>query len=133
MTATTDVVISEKSMLEFFRSDFSGIAVSRMLVMRMGGLGCHSRTRIQTPFIPAKAGIQNHLRLWPLGPRFRGDERADGICQKALDSWNLRGLNHPPPLGDVRLHIGGEVGRRAALRHDAEFEQPRADVGRFHD
>src|SRR5947209_9842729 len=35
MTATTEVVISEKSMLEFFRSDFSGIAVSRISVMRI--------------------------------------------------------------------------------------------------
>src|SRR3954471_20027153 len=38
MTATTDVVISEKSMLEFFRSDFSGIAVSRISTMRIGWL-----------------------------------------------------------------------------------------------
>src|SRR5580704_13411688 len=38
MTATTDVVISEKSMLEFASVDFSGIAVSRMSVMRMGSL-----------------------------------------------------------------------------------------------
>ena len=28
ITATTDVVISEKSMLEFFRSDFSGIGLA---------------------------------------------------------------------------------------------------------
>src|SRR5258706_5002516 len=35
MTATTDVVISEKSKLEFFRSDLSGTAVSRISTMRM--------------------------------------------------------------------------------------------------
>jgi len=34
-TATTDVVISDKSMLEFFRSDFNGIAVSRISTTRM--------------------------------------------------------------------------------------------------
>jgi len=36
MTATIDVVISEKSKLEFLRSDLSGIAVSRISTMRMG-------------------------------------------------------------------------------------------------
>src|SRR5689334_22087211 len=35
MTATTEVVISEKSKPELRRSDFSGIAVSRMSTMRM--------------------------------------------------------------------------------------------------
>ena len=35
MTATTDVVISEKSKLELASDDFSGIAVSRMSTMRM--------------------------------------------------------------------------------------------------
>src|SRR5580658_6031173 len=35
MTATTDVVISEKSMLELASVEFSGTAVSRMSVMRM--------------------------------------------------------------------------------------------------
>src|ERR1700730_17886681 len=35
MTATTDVVISEKSMLELASVEFSGIAVSRMSTMRM--------------------------------------------------------------------------------------------------
>jgi len=35
MTATTDVVISEKSKPELRRSDFSGIAVSRISTMRM--------------------------------------------------------------------------------------------------
>src|SRR5690242_14891301 len=36
MTATTEVVISEKSKLEFLRSDLSGIARSRMSTMRIG-------------------------------------------------------------------------------------------------
>src|SRR5215510_584787 len=36
MTATMEVVISEKSKLEFLRSDLSGIAVSRISTMRMG-------------------------------------------------------------------------------------------------
>jgi hypothetical protein len=35
MTATTDVVISEKSKLELASDDLSGIAVSRMSTMRM--------------------------------------------------------------------------------------------------
>src|ERR1700728_841969 len=38
MTVTTDVVISEKSILELASVDFSGIAVSRISVMRMGSL-----------------------------------------------------------------------------------------------
>src|SRR5580658_6332552 len=37
MTATTDVVISEKSMLELASVEFSGTAVSRMSVMRIWG------------------------------------------------------------------------------------------------
>src|SRR5215213_4178443 len=92
MTATTDVVISEKSMLEFFRSDFNGIAVSRISTMRMGWLACQA---------------------------------------SKLNLRNVRLLDHPFPFGDVGLHIGGERGRRIALRHDAELEQPRFDVRRF--
>ena len=43
MTATTDVVISEKSKLELASDDFNGIAVSRMSTMRMDEWpGCYS-------------------------------------------------------------------------------------------
>src|SRR5262249_47703269 len=38
ITATTEVVISEKSMEEFFSVEFSAMEVSRMSVMRMGSL-----------------------------------------------------------------------------------------------
>src|SRR6266446_5641836 len=38
MTATTEVVISEKSKLEFLMSDLSGIAHSRMSTIRIGAL-----------------------------------------------------------------------------------------------
>ena len=38
MTATTEVVISEKSMLELASVELSGIAVSRMSTMRMAYL-----------------------------------------------------------------------------------------------
>jgi hypothetical protein len=36
MTATTDVVISEKLVLELASVEFSGIAVSRMSTIRIG-------------------------------------------------------------------------------------------------
>ena len=42
------------------------------------------RALLQTPFIPAQAGIQSHKpkrsNLPPLGPRFRGDERLRFRC-----------------------------------------------------
>src|SRR5215471_10661646 len=44
-TATIDVVISEKSKLEFLRFDLSGIAVSRMSTMRMGAMWVGGETQ----------------------------------------------------------------------------------------
>src|SRR6187397_2839219 len=48
MTATTEVVISEKSIDEFFSVEFSAIEVSRMSVMRM-----------VSPVIPGRASGAN--------------------------------------------------------------------------
>src|SRR5262245_23578217 len=50
-------------------------------------------TAHQTPFIPAKAGIQGHKRVharlrraMALGPRFRGDERKRVLVRKDAQS-----------------------------------------------
>ncbi len=48
ITATTEVVISEKSKLELRNDDFSGIAVSRISVMRMGSGSCR-RGQLRKP------------------------------------------------------------------------------------
>src|SRR5580700_7768583 len=61
MTATIDVVISEKSKLEFSRCDLSGIAVSRMSTMRM------------RPFCRTSGGHRN--RLPPGGSRVYSAQR----------------------------------------------------------
>src|ERR1051325_2086520 len=71
MTATTDVVISEKSMLEFFRSDFSGIAVSRMSTMRIvfyllrpdHSLRPHPEERSEGPRLEGSAASPG---MWPI-------------------------------------------------------------------
>src|SRR5947199_8526056 len=47
MTATTEVVISEKSKLELLMSDFSGTAHSRMSTIRMGFISIPVRVRPQ--------------------------------------------------------------------------------------
>jgi len=92
-TATTEVVISEKSMLEFFRSDFSGIAVSRISTMRMS---------LPTP---------------PSGWSHEGKPVGEDSNLRYV-----RLLDHSLPLGNVGLHIGRERRRRIALRHDAELQ-----------
>src|SRR3984957_7800753 len=54
MTATTDVVISEKSMLELASVEFSGTAVSRMSVMRMTESLVHVNASGLDHFAPAR-------------------------------------------------------------------------------
>src|SRR5579864_9084084 len=54
MTATTDVVISEKSMLELASVEFSGTAVSRMSVMRIIVSLIHMYPRRLHHFAPAR-------------------------------------------------------------------------------
>src|SRR5260370_29511096 len=46
--ATIDVVISEKSKLEFFRSDLSGTAVSRISTMRIGLSGWETYYQVRS-------------------------------------------------------------------------------------
>ncbi len=54
ITATTDVVISEKSIEEFFSVEFSATEVSRMSVMRMDASSFRGRQ--------AEPGIHNHRK-----------------------------------------------------------------------
>ena len=58
MTATTEVVISEKSKLELASVDFSGIAVSRMSTMRMPAGG---RRQAVAYFDLLDLGVRDHL------------------------------------------------------------------------
>jgi hypothetical protein len=60
MTDTTDVVISEKSMLEFFSVDSIGTAVSRMSRIRIA---------LDSTVIVRESG-RSSIQCWM--PRFRG-------------------------------------------------------------
>src|SRR5262249_40643477 len=71
MTATTEVVISEKSKLEFLMSDLSGIAHSRMSTIRIGALfllipvtvrSARSMVLFRTPYVPA--GAEGRFGRW---------------------------------------------------------------------
>jgi sulfur-oxidizing protein SoxX len=103
------------------------------------------------PLIPAKAGIQD-LALWPLGPRFRGDERREcglnfvalaclaaalllgiaGSAQAELRSYQIVGDAIPEPLtgapGDPakgRAIVGNRQVGLCLLCHTGPFPEER--------
>src|SRR5690349_4947221 len=113
MTATTEVVISEKSKLEFLRSDLSGIARSRMSTMRMflsvlsvACLGRHVATAV------ASAGAARTARRDILSPVMR------------LLDLQVGRLHHLAPALHLALDPLAVFGRRADHRIEADRLEP---------
>src|SRR4051794_3196624 len=120
MTATTEVVISEKSMLEFLRSDFSGIAVSRISTMRIVFL---SPSAVTGTARSAGPGIQYLVRRMHLDSGLRPSvgRGMTEQSERVSDLVDVREFDQPLPLGDVGLHISREFRGRIAFGDDTKL------------
>ena len=82
-----------------------------------GGLACNF------PLIPAQAGIQSAIigpRISALGPRFRGDERIEGMPDTAAENRKNKNPQRFPAGGcssrNRRYDVMGCIGRGSRIR-----------------